>query len=119
MKTWEMIKALTEDKSLKFIDENGYVACIRGDSGIMELLSPNSGFIGISGNLRLLENTSGCRFKPDKWKLVRQEVDFMAAINSGKNTKPSSSSYDFMSVSYWLNTRVLSLEMINGKWLIE
>lgn len=53
------------------------------------------------------------------WELVRKPVDFMTAINSGKNTKPNSTSYDFMGFSYWLNTRVLSLEIINGKWLIE
>ena len=54
------------------------------------------------------------------WELVHQPyVDFMTAINSGKETKPNGTSYDFMGFSYWLNNRVLSLEIINGKWLIK
>ena len=55
----------------------------------------------------------------DEWELARQPVDFMTAINSGKYIKPSGLSFNFMSVSYWLNTYVLSLGKINGKWLIE
>ena len=55
----------------------------------------------------------------DDWELAREPVDFMTAINSGKRIKPNSISSDFMSVSYWLNTTALPLEIINRKWLIE
>ena len=64
---------------------------------------------GFNGNIKAEE----------EWELVRQEVNFMTAMNSGKNSKPNSTAYNFMSVSHWLNTCVLSLEIINSKWLIE
>ena len=121
MKTWEMIKELTEDKSLRFVDRNGYVAFIRGkdnDSGILELLRPDSSSMQASGNLRLVDCVGGCSFKADEWELVRQEVDFMTAVNSGKRIRPNADAWDYMSPDLWIR-HLLKLHLINGKWLIE
>jgi len=55
-----------------------------------------------------------------EWELVREEVDFMTAMNSGKPIK-SCRCKAFHPFSWYLQTdgAYLCLEEINGKWLIE
>ena len=53
----------------------------------------------------------------DEWELVREPVDFMTAINSGKLVKlfDVKESFEYRHWKYW----DLALDRINGKWLIE
>ena len=60
---------------------------------------------------------SGNIMATDEWELVRQEVDFMTAVNSGKCIK-SFKNARFHDIG-WFFTCGLTLEEINGKWLIE
>ena len=62
---------------------------------------------------------SGNIMTTDEWELMRQPVDFMTAINSGKNIKPDNISSDFREARHWLTVTILSIGMVNGKWLIE
>lgn len=55
---------------------------------------------------------------------IQQPVSFMKAMNSGKRIKPTvlrdkSLHTEYLTVYQWLNYQVLSLEQINGGWLIE
>ena len=74
------------------------------------VLDPHSGAGGFTGNLTVNTN----------WQLVRQPVDFMLAINSGKNIRPiTDTACDFREARYWLAVTMLTLEMVNEKWEVE
>ena len=52
----------------------------------------------------------------EDWELVREEVNFMTAVNSGKRIRPVDHTIDgFLRFTEW----DLSLKMINGLWLVE
>jgi hypothetical protein len=74
LKTWEMIKALTENPKLKF-KNTSHIATVDGAGWLrLEFLG---GFesSGPSGNLSLARGN-------DEWKLVQEPVDFMKAITA-------------------------------------
>ena len=52
----------------------------------------------------------------EDWELIRETVDFMTAINSGKRIKGERFA-NFHDVNYFIHR--LELEDINGKWEIE
>ena len=52
----------------------------------------------------------------EDWELIRETVDFMTAINSGKRIKGERFA-NFHEVNYFIHR--LELEDINGKWEIE
>jgi len=60
---------------------------------------------------------SDCILRRDNWELVREPVDFMTAVNSGKRIK-SCENGCFHSISWYLKVG-MNLTEINGKWLIE
>jgi len=53
-----------------------------------------------------------------QWEIVKEPVDFMIAINSGLKIKGNGfSEYHFL--SWYIQSRSLTLENINGNWYIE
>ncbi len=117
-KTWEIIKALSENNSLEF-----KMSDIGGNS--VKLMKMNSDYC-MNDNIAWDEKTpfeiNRCTLQYE-WELVQQPVDFMAAINSGKKIKSEyMTDYDY--VEDLMNTlSVLTepfvLKVINGKWFIE
>jgi len=115
MKTWEMVKALSENQNAKFKNGMSNIVKISDITKTVVWVDED----GDESPFIIYSNEPAVDNLHIEWESVRQEVDFMTAINSGKNIKPSGLYNDFMGVSYWLNTYVLFLGVINGKWLIE
>lgn len=79
MKTWEMIKALTENPTLVFVSQDGYKVFIDSDNGCLRhVRSNNTESFGSASNIRLVD----CGVKPDEWELVPQEVTWQEAIQA-------------------------------------
>jgi hypothetical protein len=76
-----------------------------------ELLDTELRSGGFNGNIK----------HSDNWQLVRKPVDFMTAINSNQNVKPEKfyREIGFMKPETWLRNVSLTVEDINGKWLVE
>ena len=112
MKTWEMIKALTENPNLKFVCEkqpNNPVSIIDG------ILCWSSGSpMGLNFESFAKVGTID-RYE---WELAREPVDFMTAVNGTKRIKPIGRDV-WDTPGEWLRNRVMTLEWVNGKWLIE
>lgn len=111
LKTWEMIKALSENPTLKFKNDISHVVKIskRTKSVVWDLICEEEPFVIVS-NSGMVDNLHL------EWELVCEEVDFMTAANSGKRIRPINYTIDgFMYFDEW----EFSLEDINGKWLVE
>ena len=120
MNTLEMMAALHKNPKLKFehkkgdrkrvmrISNNGYfyLDIYKND----ELIPDSLGGGGFNGNVNA----------EYEWELVREPVDFMTAINSGKRIRseywPEDQSVPMMVKG--VSLQVCKLE-INGKWFIE
>lgn len=108
MKTWEMIKKLTENPHKEFVRCDGLVVRI---NKYMEL-TWESGY----SHLRI----------DDEWQEVKKPVDFMTAVKSGKNIALEGYSNDFFYLSNLLvrigsvHTNEELQEIItNGEFYIE
>lgn len=109
MKSWEVVKALSENPKRKFICKGVVAENISGDL----VLSKEGVEFGFCVN--------------DEWEEIKEPVDFMTAINSGKRIKPAGSTGNFMTIKslsgYMLGSKYKSeedrIELINGKWIIE
>ena len=111
--TSEMIKGLSENPEVKY-ESDDFIAFT--ECGILKLSSKKDGRSwGAEGNLRIIGYGKS---KSDEWRLVRQSVDFMEAINSGKKIKPEGNEV-FVSIRSYLKEFVLNVNLINGKWYIE
>ena len=109
----EVIKALEENGTRKFV-------CDRQPDNPIGLINDTLCWLESKEPIKLnFESWTnvGTIDKYD-WELVRERFDFMTAVNSGKKVRPLGSYFDrfgFQSWTYWS----LSLDMINGKWLVE
>ena len=121
MKTWEMIKGLSENPKLKFrlINPNTSPNNIAGmnEDGNIDWYNEKTGRFDRS--YYSIYNTLGW-----EWKLWQEPVGFMTACNSGKMMRPTVGGHDFMRLNSWLYSLQQSgneraLELINGKWEIE
>ncbi len=110
MKSLEMLNALAKNEKLKFICKDGTIAEI-GNNGCLKLKDA----LGSQGEIRMVDTETHLI---DEWKLVREPVDFMTAINSGKNIKPVTGYFIFADPRRWLKN-FLYLDIVNGKWDIE
>jgi len=117
MKTWEMIKELTENRDAKFKCTNGCNIDPRRDYVIG---CDKEGYIRFFEHGEFRDAFFDIHNKFDwDWELVRQPVDFMTAANSGKLVMPiGPPDADEIGFRSWTSWR-LSLDMINGKWLVE
>lgn len=102
LKTWEVFKIALGNPNAKFkrVKDNTIV------------------LVDKDGQLKAEGNTYSYPLPKanDDWELVREEVDFMTAVNSGKKIHPVCHTIDgFLKFNQW----DLNLEMINGKWIIE
>ena len=105
MKTWEMIKKLTENSSKEFKREDGLVL----STSIDDTLIWEPGYTHL--NLH------------DEWEEVKEPVSFMEAVESGKRIRHELwLEYDFLEVVLYklseLSTKTMR-DMILGKWYIE
>ena len=111
MKTWEMFKALTEDPKLKFSNGCHTVGISDKTKTVVWILKTceEEPFI-IYANAPIIDNLH------IEWDQIRQPVDFMTAVNSGKKIRPVDHTIDgFLKFNQW----GLNLEMINGLWIVE
>ena len=88
------------------VSDNGYFLLKTTYQG--SELSQSSGGGGFCGNIK---------FDSD-WKLVKEAVDFMTAINSDKRIRPEEYP-GFCTVNYWFQHGFVTLESVKGKWYIE
>ena len=117
MKTWEVIKALTENPNLKFEYDTGF------EAGVVTMVR---GYVKVIECSKLPIETPtvldlNIGFMTADWQLVQEPVDFMTAANSGKRISSEGwDSYYFLhEVLHILQNRDNALYLINGKWLIE
>ena len=116
MKTWEMIKELTENPEKEFVQKNNkkFHVFMTVDGEV---------FYGIDGDGQtkplVLDN-----WLKQEWEEVKEPVDFKEAINSGKCIKPATWDTDYWDLSLLMHA--LSdyddediREIINGEWYIE
>jgi hypothetical protein len=117
-----MIKALEENPKLRFKAQDDTIAEVSVNGCLV--VKDNE---GDEGEIRI---EGGCAtFPPDEWELVREPVDFMTAVNSGKKFKPETwfthigdedgyrDLYD--NLAMFKGRQCLNLKTLNGKWYIE
>lgn len=115
MKTWEMIKKLSENPKLTFRNQRfgGVVGYM--ENGALSWIK-NAQRIGEEFTIHCLDQKTAHGNWDDDWELEREPVDFMTAVNSGKRIRPIDHTVDgFLHMDEW----AFDLEMINGKWFIE
>ena len=115
MKTWEVFKLILENPSKP---------CMPNHLNFKRLSNGRIYQVGLSNGKQWLfrEDENEDRevvivYVEEDWELVRQEVDFMVAINSGKMIKGPHDNA-FHEVKYQL-AGALTLDEVNGKWLVE
>ena len=120
MKTWEMIKALTENQELTFknIRFGGIVGYI--ESGVLSWLR-NTNKDGEAFTIHFVRGDSLNGNWNDDWELMCEPVDFMTAINSGERIRS-----EFWKPGEHIGTDIprdewfrISADEINGKWYIK
>lgn len=120
MKTWEVIKVLTDDPSKKFERV--------GDKVKFKLSSKIDAGQVIGHYLEGLNTSYESIRLDDDWELVREPVDFMTAVKELKNGKTIESHSPFGKRRYkpfqdvledQHGTSVSSHEILEGKWYIE
>jgi len=116
MKTWGMIKDLTENRDNKFKCTNGCIIDPRRDFIIGR---DKEGYIRFFEHGEFRDAFFDIHNKFDwDWELVRQPVDFLTAVNSGKEIRPDDVPaiiHGFNELGYW----ALTIDRINGLWLVE
>lgn len=124
MKTWEMIKELTENPKLRFVrtsDSRTFKTSSMkiNDAEIIDYY--------VSG---LAKSGSECIALKDDWELVREPVDFMTAViahEMGRTIKCDSEGIGTRIYRPGFNNvlvdnskaPITTHEIINGKWYIE
>jgi len=115
MKTWEMIKELTENPKKRFKyntgSESGIVANVQGEIMVIECSSkphkPNE--LVLHRGFMIID-----------WELVREPVDFITAINSNRPISSSNGNWTRCTPEWILKQGPwLTLGDINSKWYIE
>jgi hypothetical protein len=129
MKTWEMIKALSENPELKFKNNaNSFV-------GVSKRLDHKIVWILENGreieDFVIYRHGSICNNIDIEWEKVPQPVDIITAVNSGKRIKPNSNEPFFQAdwncyqnALWWFRELggcryCMAVNIFNGQWLIE
>jgi hypothetical protein len=118
-KTWEVLKAVTENNKLTFAREDGQTVKVEKlDDGIYFVWEPGRKYLSPT----------------DIWTLVQEPVPFMEAVKAYAEGKTIRCEIDdniakyyptskLGSLGYFLKTRlgyaVTTGEILNGKWYIE
>jgi len=108
LKTWEVYKIALENPKARFTSKNSPLVYFFENDKPRFMISDKSGGSEVSYDLLDLNG---------EWELKREPVDFMTAINSGKNIK-SCTNASFHSVDWYLRIGCALVE-INGLWEIE
>ena len=123
MKTWEMVKALGENQNAKFKNDLDGIVKISDKTKTVvwvDEYGDESPFI-IYSNSPVVDNLH------IEWELVREPVDFMTAVNSGKRFKPESwlcGTDDkfrnlYGNLGMFHGRGMGQMKILNGKWLVE
>jgi hypothetical protein len=131
LKTWEMIKALTENPKLKFKSEDGHIASIFNTNLKLEYRDRGSAIVG---DISLLTEDG---FKADEWELVPQSVTFTKAVEAAiggkkptivlngdaytltaEKSMQSGRGY-WLTITYYDDSVGLSTAMLDGMWTVE
>jgi hypothetical protein len=126
MKTWEMIKALTENPKLKFKVEE-FTASV-DDTGLLDL-EYNGDKANVDCNIRITDVGS---IKADDWELIPQEVTWQEAIQAWVDGKTVYCKISAEDSPVNMGTRYIhygdsnetryplsKIEFSNGKWYID
>ena len=109
MKTWEMYRTVLLNPKAKF-------------KGISEGLNKGKTFEISPNDLLREEIKDGCHAcipgVNEDWELVENPVDFITALNSGLNIR-CEEDQGYVGIDFYLSGRVLTKEILNGKWYIE
>ena len=116
MKISQVMTHLEENPKLKFTDLKQEVEIYVDESGFL-MAKYRGQFPGFDGNIE---------FHND-WQIVREPVDFMTALNNGRNIKPAEGDFEYTSSQAWL--RILGngcylagkpwVDYVNSKWYVE
>ncbi|SHN77455.1 hypothetical protein [Desulfitobacterium chlororespirans] len=108
LKTWEVYKMALENPKAKFnrlahretfeLNEKGQLISILSDTTRTDYACPKIN---------------------EDWELVREPVDFMTAVNSGKSISDERGLVTRCTPEWLLERGMLSIELINSKWFIE
>lgn len=114
MKTWQMIKALTENPNYIFRNAHNSVMISKISKRIVWV--PDSDNEEESPFIIYSSAPGGVDNLHIEWDLVQEPVDFMTAINSGKRIRPEGHTL-FYAAEEWCS-KGLNHALINGKWYI-
>jgi hypothetical protein len=121
-KTWEMLKALTENPGFKFENDDGYIAYSEYD--VFKFKNKNYHTSGFNCNALLSE----------EWKQVQEPVDFMTAAKAHLEGKTiwcewNGACFEYQKrshcddIDYDMVTKfgsvISSREIMFGKWFVE
>jgi len=116
MKTGEMITSLTDNRDAKFKCANG---CIVNPNRDFIIGCDKDGYIKFFEHGEFRDAYFDIHKKLDwEWELIRNQVEFMTAVNSGKRIRPVGQ-LDFIDVETVLGSFYLTIPLVNGKWEIE
>lgn len=119
MKTWEMVKALTENPKASFVPSQERENPVSLIDGVLCWTKKETPFqLNVRPKNPIGSITPSGTLENYDWELVRETVDFMTAINSRKRVRPKGSYFDKYGFRSWIEWD-LSLDIINGKWYIE
>jgi len=117
-----LIKLLVENKKLKATNDRELGEEVKGECGVV-----GSNIIGWYDNKLCWLNQDNTYFNvfiisdyalKMEWELIKEPVDFITAINSGKKIK-GEGFVEYHLFDWYIRSNSLSLENINGNWYIE
>lgn len=121
MKTWEMIKALTEDPKLRFkTGSNSFVQVNKEDGSIIWTNKDGSNAGSLVDRFILYSNGPCCDNLHIDWELMPREVSWQEALGAWINGSSVKRELDGTSCIFHVPTSftVSRAELIRGKWFI-
>jgi hypothetical protein len=114
VKTWEMVKELTENDNLKFKAQDGMTAEVAVNGCLMLKDSD-----GDEAEVRIAGGC--CEIEPDRWELIPQEVTWQEAIQRWLGGETIVCEIGLHRYIYTPEDRhsIMRNEIEKGKWYIE
>lgn len=113
------MKNLCENPKEKYQSLNGSKRCVLSvESGYFRFSRYNKDGVAISTDLAAGGFNDNVR-QDHEWELVREPVDFMTAVKSGKKITSNCGKIKRCTPSWLLKEGLLTIDLIQGKWYIE